>query len=137
MKPKGGLSADEARRILAKNPALRAQGKGTNWVLERAGKAWKKPEGTESAPAEDFFGALVQVRANQRRELERISEAAQKLRQETVAVNAAACAELNAWLEAHDPKRTFEETRETIDDEAKFLLEIGFNDPAHKPGPVR
>ena len=129
MKPKG-LTPEEARKILDKNPALRASGKDTSWVLERANKAWKDEEQKKSA--DDFLGAIAQTRAAMKREQARLEERIAELKKELDGTKQKAVVHLYAWLEEHDPKISGE-TQEAIADQAAFLKDLGFSlDQFHK-----
>lgn len=123
-----GLSADQAREILAKNPKLRSQGKDTSWVLERANQA--RGDGGDDADAAwlalDVDAALAATQGAVDDVMARLDQEAAEIearRREYIATKAR---EVFAWFKKHDPAMASERTRAAVKRHQALLRRLGF-----------
>lgn len=121
-----GLSEEQARAILAKNPKLRSDGKDTSWVLERASQA----RGDEAPDAKWLALPVEQVLGETKKALDEVSaridrEIAELEAQRKVFTQGKASA-LFAWFKQNDPSMAAPSTKAAVKLHAELLRKLGF-----------
>ncbi len=125
-----GLSAQQARAILEKNPKLRADGKDTSWVLERASQALgadkDKAQRDQRWLALDIEAAMDEAQTELDNEQRALDEAQAALDKQRAALTQATGKRVYLWFRANDPTMKAPSTLATLKTRAAFFKKLGF-----------
>ena len=129
------VSPDLVRKLLAMNPALREQGLNTNFATAQAQKAQIAAAQGHKAPAagqsqtsnDDIFTAFASMKGDLGTQQKQIDIEVERLTRERDALRTATLERVHRWLQTNDPDMRSPVTQQVLEQDKKFLDEIGFN----------